>query len=169
MLTLRALRRGQARGERPRENQGKIRRINYCFFGCSRLFKPRFCEDIRGGLADLLVSFRAPGTNIPPISSNFSVLFVPSPRNYGIQLVPFIFQQNQPWNHAQIVNLAISYKFVKSRALYDQIWLTWWQIKFSLFVVAAQQTITMIWDNHGSSFRSTKNGTPRIPRIGRGE
>ena len=46
---------------------------NYVF---SKYFEPKICENIRAGLADLLVSFRAPGTNIRPISSNRYVFFL---------------------------------------------------------------------------------------------
>ena len=50
-----------------------------------------------------------------------------------------LFLKNRQGNHAQIVDLAISYKFVKSRALYDQIWPTWWQNKAATFTKGANQ------------------------------
>ena len=97
-------------------NAGKIRRFftSFLFFCCCFFQAGDFGKLSAPSFRIFLVSSRAPETNTWPISSHCSFCF----RFVFVFLDPqtwkptcsFYFLKNRPWNHAQIVDLAIPHK-----------------------------------------------------------
>ena len=90
-----------------RRRRGKHPRIFFIFSVCFLFFQPEDFGKLSAGLPHFLGQFRAPGTNIRPISFHFSVFFsFRVAKKYENQSFAFYFQMVRPRNNAQSLDLA---------------------------------------------------------------